>query len=168
MQKLRIVPLCLGLLCFCQLALAKQAGSSGVLEFTVFNQKPEQDIDYRLVRLAFFFHQKDSPLTPFSWEFIKAADFWGVDWRLLPAIAGVESNFGKRIIPGSFNAYGWAGGQWRFTSWPDSIWEVTKKLRLLYYDRGLIRPTDIGRVYAPANPSWGKAVEQIILRLSEM
>ena len=36
----------------------------------------------------------------------------GLDYRLVPAISGVESTFGKHIPDNSYNAYGWANGNY--------------------------------------------------------
>ena len=68
--------------------------------------KESSDIDYRVVSLKRFFEKYDSPLADYAEKFVKEADKYNLDWRLVPAISGVESTFGKRIPYGSFNAYG--------------------------------------------------------------
>ena len=83
----------------------------------------------------------------------------------MPAIAGLESAFGRRLLPGTYNAYGWGGGWIRFSDWEDSIFTVTKKLRLLYYDRGLKEVDKIALVYAPPNPRWGQLVKSIMRQI---
>lgn len=127
--------------------------------------KVENPFDYRQLRLYLFFRDKKSPLAEFSADFIQAADTWGIDWRLLPAIAGLESGYGKRFIPGTFNAYGWGGGKIGFDSWEDSIFHISRKLKEKYYDRGLTTPSDIGLVYAPPNPNWGNLIASIIHKI---
>ncbi len=49
------------------------------------------DGDSRLVRLREFFLKHDSPVHYLASEFLEAADKNGLDWRLLPTIALVES-----------------------------------------------------------------------------
>jgi len=123
------------------------------------------EVDYRKIRLFNFLKEKGSPLTPFVADFVAAADLWQIDWRLLPAIAGLESYFGRRMIPGTYNAYGWAGGHLKFNGWRDSIYYLSYKLKKNYYDRGLVNPELIGKVYAPPNPNWGKLVASIMAQI---
>lgn len=50
-------------------------------------------VDTRITRLNAYFTARKSPLASEAAYFIKRADFYKLDWRLLPAIAGVESGF---------------------------------------------------------------------------
>src|SRR5260221_11487147 len=93
-------------------------------------------VDTRVTKLRAYFEKNNSPLTDYADEFVKYADKYELDWRFLPAISGVESTFGKHIPYNSYNAYGWANGDYKFTSWEDSIEHVTKTLRTKYIDRG--------------------------------
>lgn len=138
------------------------AGSSAVL---VSRPRQDQDADWRYLLLYRFLKNYDSPLTEFSGEFIKSADSWGVDWRLVPAITGLESFFGKRMVPGTYNAYGWGGGYIEFESWEDSIDHVTMKIKQNYHGRGLTTPLTMGPVYAPPNPRWGALVLSIMNKI---
>jgi hypothetical protein len=124
--------------------------------------KESDDFDPRYLRLVSFLQEKDSPLANYAADIIAAADANKIDWRLLTAIAGLESMYAKRVIPGSFNAYGWGGGYIFFDNWRSSIYHVSSKLRTNYNKKGLTTPYLIGRVYAPPNPSWGKSVYQIM------
>lgn len=113
-------------------------------------------IDRRAEILSMYLALHNSPLQYHAQDFIDAADTYGVDWKLVPAIAGVESTFGK-FIPGGYNAWGWGvyGNQaLGFKSWKDGIHTVTKGLKKNYIDRGLTDPYAMNRVYA-ASPSWG-------------
>ncbi len=116
------------------------------------------DPDYRVARLRAYLQSQNSPLAPYAGDFVKSADKYGLDWRLVPAISGVESTFGKRI-PGGYNAYGWAGGNYRFASWEDSIEVVSKSLREDYIDKGAPTIAKIGRRYCPPNPAWSGKVK---------
>ena len=115
--------------------------------------------DYRVNTLKNFFDNYNSPLSEYAAEFVYWADYYQIDWRLVPSISGVESTFGKRIPKGSYNAYGWAGGNYRFNSWEDSIEEVSKTLRLKYKDNGAVTLGQIAHRYAPPSQTWAWKVD---------
>lgn len=146
------------------LAQVKTAGSSAQIKTD--QNISEEIIDSRHLVLTSYLRSKDSPLADYSWEFIKAADKYQIDWRLIPGIVGLESYFGRRMVPGTHNAYGWAGGYYQFSSWEESIDHVASKLRENYYNRGLTDPELIGPVYAPPNPKWGSLVLSIMNKIS--
>ena len=125
----------------------------------------EEEADWRYLSLYLFLKGYDSPLAEFSDQFIDSADAWWIDWRLVPAIAGLESFFGKRMVPETYNAYGWGGGYIGFESWEDSIDHVSRKISQNYYGRGLDDPFKIGPVYAPPNPKWGSLVASIMNKI---
>jgi len=130
------------------------AGQSGALRVV-----SEKNIDQRKDKLRSFLRAQNSPLAEHSDRFVEFADKYGIDWKLLPAISGVESAFGKRIIASSFNAYGWGGGRIRFNSWEESIEKVSKALAEKYYARGLNTPQKMNPVYCPPNKAWaGKVI----------
>ena len=117
------------------------------------------EIDFRVIRLKNFLSKHRSPLRDYSQEFIYHADANRLDWRLVAAISGVESTFGKRIPKGSYNAYGWANGNFYFNSWEHSIEVVSETLRDKYYDRGATNINKIARRYAPPSLSWAWKVK---------
>jgi len=135
------------------------AGISAVLKNEVVQP------DSRAEELKAFLEKYDSPLVPYAENFIKTADKYQIDWRLLPAITGVESTFGRQIPSNSYNAYGWNNGHYRFQSWEDSIETVSKALKKKYYNRGLDNPYKIGPVYAPPSSSWAKRVNNFMERI---
>ena len=101
----------------------------------------------------------NSPLQDHAQDFIDAANLYNLDWRLVAAIAGTESTFGKHI-PGGFNGWGWGvyGNQaLGFQSWTDGIFTVSKGLRENYVNIGLSEPYKMNRKYA-ASPHWAKSV----------
>ena len=110
------------------LAEANVAGSSAQLKGT----ESVSDTDYRVVKLRAYLAKNKSPLTDYAQDFVTFADLYRLDWRLVAAISGVESTFGKRIPADSYNAYGWANGEYQFTSWENSIQIVSKTLREKY------------------------------------
>ncbi|MCH7640982.1 glucosaminidase domain-containing protein [Patescibacteria group bacterium] len=113
----------------------------------------QTEYDYRVNVLTKYLSGHNSPLTDYAGLFIYTADKYGLDWRLIPAISGVESTFGKNIPSSSYNAYGWANGKYRFESWEDSIEVVSKALREKYIDRGASTLSKIARRYA-ASTAW--------------
>ena len=111
--------------------------------------------DPRVTALRKFLEFYKSPLAPYAEIFVREADEHNLpDWRLVPAIAGVESTFGKRIPYRSYNAYGWANGGYQFQSWEDSIDVVSKALSEKYYGRGANTVQKIARIYCPPSSTW--------------
>lgn len=136
---------------------------------TVTHQIEARQIDRRTQILADYFAQYDSPLQYHAQDFIDAADINGVDWKLVPAIAGVESTFGK-FIPGGYNAWGWGvyGNQaLAFSSWRNGIFTVTEGLKKNYIDQGLTNPYTMSPVYA-ASPTWGYKVDYFMKDLDSL
>ena len=118
-----------------------------------------EGIDMREVILRQYLESHNSQLAAYSAVFIKYADEYNIDWRLVPAITGVESTFGKRIPYNSYNVYGWANGEYIFSSWDESIKIVTKALSEKYIARGANTTAEIGRIYAPPSSTWAKNVD---------
>jgi len=139
-------------------------GSAADVSAEIHTNPNDGDIDFRSLRLFLTLKQCQSPLTVYYDDFLAAADLWNIDWKLLPAITGLESVFGKRMVTGTHNAYGWAGGYQGFKSWRESIFYVSGKLKKNYYGRGLTDPYKIGPVYAPPNPNWGRLVASIMTK----
>lgn len=131
------------------------AGGSAVIKNEVlgFGRK-----DPRVKKLETYLSKHNSPMAPYANNLIESADHYQLDWKLVPAIAGVESTFGKNIPFNSYNAYGWNNGHYRFKSWPQSIDYVSSYFKEKYVDRGLDTPFKIGPVYAPPSRSWAGKV----------
>jgi len=130
--------------------------------------KIEASFDYRVINLESFLERYNSPISSYAPYFVEFADTYGIDYRLVPAITGVESTFGKHIPQGSFNAYGWANGKYKFTSWEQSIEVVTSTLRTRYIDRGALTVNSIGRRYAPPSSTWAGKVNFFIKRIDTL
>ncbi len=116
-------------------------------------------------KLTKFFSNYNSPLTSSAAAYVDSAEKYNVDWKLLPSIAGVESTFGKRMIPNSHNAYGWGGGYIMFASWEEGIEKINKSLSEKYIARGLVTPHQMQRVYSPPSKTWGDKVVYFMNRL---
>lgn len=117
------------------------------------------ELDPRAIILRDYLAQYNSPLQYHAQDFIDASDTYNIDWKLVPAISGVESTFGK-AISGGYNGWGWGiygGNRLGFESWRDGIFTVTKGLKEGYIDQGLTDPYSMNRKYA-ASPTWGQKV----------
>lgn len=122
-----------------------------------------KELDPRALILKDYLAKYNSPLENQAQDFIDAADFNNIDWKLVPAIAGVESTFGK-FIPGGFNGWGWGvyGNQaLYFNSWRDGIFIVSKGLKENYINKGLKNPYEMNRAYA-TSPTWGRKVSYFL------
>ena len=115
--------------------------------------------DDRKQRLETYLTSNGSPLAPYSREFIKIADKYGLDWRLLPAIAGVESTFGLYVPSGSYNPYGWNNGNFYFRNWVASTDYVASQIKSRWGSLAPITPWNIGPSYA-ASPTWAYRVSK--------
>ena len=100
----------------------------------------------------------NSPLVTEVDAFLNACLSYGINCYLLPSISGVESTFGKFLMPNSHNPFGWGGGYSYFPSWQVSFLTVAKGLRENYIDKGLTSVEMIGPVYAPPSNTWAGKV----------
>lgn len=125
-------------------------------------------LDNKAKILSGYLASYNSPMQYHAQDFIDASETYGLDWKLLPSIAGVESTFGKQI-PGGFNAWGWGvyGNQAiYFTSWREGMFTIAKGLRENYLNKGLADPYAINRIYA-ASPYWGGKVSYFMADLEK-
>ncbi len=117
-----------------------------------------------------FLEQYNSPLTSHASDFVKYANIYDIDWRLVAAISGVESTFGKQIPYDSYNAWGWGvygENVIRFSSWDEGIKTVSEGLRKNYMDKWGARDVyEIGRFYA-ASQTWASRVVYFMQKLEE-
>lgn len=126
------------------------------------------NIDRRELVLKNFLKSHNSPLAGHAGDFVSAADNYGLDWRLVAAISGVESTFGKNMPKNSYNAYGWANGAYLFESWEDSIMVVSKALREKYIDKGATNVGQIARIYAPPSQTWAWKVRFFMRKIEPL
>ena len=126
--------------------------------------------DSRVKILKEFLGQYDSPLVPFAASFIEIANKYNLDWKLVAAISGVESTFGREIPFESFNGWGWGiydNNVIRFSSWEEGIETVSEGLKTNYIDKwGTKDVYEIGRFYA-ASPTWAQRVDYLMNKIEE-
>jgi hypothetical protein len=106
---------------------------AGVLGITAASLQSDQDVtknrkkfDLREAILRKFLKARHCPDQDYTEVFLAEADAHGLDWRLLPTLALVESG-GGRTAKGN-NLFGWANGKSRFTSIGESIHHVAMVL----------------------------------------
>ena len=97
----------------------------------------EPKVDYRIQAIDGYFSRYKAPLASHGDDFVKAADKYGLDYRLLPAIAMKESTGGiyvpRRTVNGvryGYNAFGWTCNSTYvcFGSWEEAIEFVGNQL----------------------------------------
>ncbi|OGE13360.1 hypothetical protein A3G14_01650 [Candidatus Curtissbacteria bacterium RIFCSPLOWO2_12_FULL_38_9] len=110
-----------------------------------------------------------TPLAPYSEYIVEVSDKYGIDYRLIPAIAMKESGGGVTIDQSTHNAWGWENGITNFSSWESAIETVGKTLKKNYIAKGLVTPEQIMVVYAPPQvETGGKWAQDINLFFSQM
>lgn len=139
----------------------------------VFSKQKELDIEIehaighkqvdRVEVLENFFKKYDSPLEANSQTFVDVADFYNIDYRLLPAISCMESTCGKHLIEGSYNPFGWGiygNNRILFSSYDEAIKTVGAGLNKNYFSRGYDTIEKIAPIYTPPNPhNWARGVK---------
>jgi hypothetical protein len=83
---------------------------------------PDIRPDARLGALRSFFAKADCPAVRYAEVFLEAADYYRLDWRLLPSISFVESTGGKFAHNNNF--FGWDSGKASFSSPAQAIHSV--------------------------------------------
>lgn len=131
-----------------------------------------QTSDSRILAMRKFLSDYNSPMAPYADVFITEADRYGLDWRLVASISGVESAFGNLIPRNSNNGWGWRGGPGGaysiFESWGAGIKVITRGLARGYGVN--MTPFQIERAYCPpcyANPAhaWANGVTRFMYEL---
>ena len=131
-------------------------------------------IDPRVLAMNKFLQSYHSPMAASAETFVIEADKYGLDWRLLASISGVESAFGNITPKGSNYAWGWRGvngnedGWSMFTTWDDAIIHITERFSKGYGTD--MNPFQIEPIYCPpcgASPAhaWANGVTRFMLEL---
>jgi hypothetical protein len=125
--------------------------------------------DARVELVKRFLNRYDSPLSPYAASIVKDADTYGLDFRLVPAIAMQESNLCKKMPVDSNNCWGFGiyGGKiMYFDTFEKGITTVTKALATKYKEKGLNTPNEIMKMYTPSsNGSWANGVNYFLAEI---
>lgn len=129
------------------------------------------ETEARVETLSEFFKRYDSPLEPYAQKIVETADKYGLDWRLVPAIAMQESTLCKRIPKNSNNCWGfgiYGSKVTRFSDYNTAIETVSKTLAVEYKEkRGLEQPHEIVTRYTPTSTTWADKVSLVMNRIEE-
>ncbi len=109
-----------------------------------------------------FLKVNNSPLEPYANFIVEASDKYGLDFRLITAIAQKESGLCRVIPPESYNCWGWgihSKGTLGFDSYEEGIETVSKGLKDNYIDKGYVTIEEIMKKYAhPDSTTWAEGV----------
>jgi hypothetical protein len=167
MKKIIILIALLSLVLFPQKSEASEKTVDSSAKLASQSTVKQSVVDTRVKALENVFEKYNSPLAKEALNYVKYADSYGVDWKLLPAISGLESSFGIHLMPGSHNAYGWGGGHIYFASWEEGINTINQALRKNYMDKwGATDVWSIGPIYAES-PTWAIRVNIFMREIEE-
>jgi len=144
-----------------RVAFAALPSTQSVFEDTIVSGDSRTEI------LTQFFKRYKSPLVPYAAEFVKKAEEYKLDFRLLPAIAMQESNLCLKSQPDSYNCWGFGvyGGKYMyFDNYPQAIDTIARALALRYRNtHGLVTPDEIQKMYTPSSDgSWAFSVNHFM------
>lgn len=127
-------------------------------------------MDGRVTALERFFNEYDSPLEPYAQLIVEQADKYGMDYRLVPAIAMKESTLCHKIIKDTHNCWGYGiyGDKVTyFDNYEEGIKTVSKGLGERYVGIGLVDPYEIMTKYNPVSTgSWAETVSYVMERIT--
>ena len=110
-----------------------------------------------------------SPLEPHADYIVEISDKYGLDFRLITAIAQKESGLCRVIPPESYNCWGWgihSKGTLRFSSFEEGIETVSRGLKLNYIDKGYATVDEIMKKYAhPDSTTWAEGVSMYMRQM---
>jgi len=150
----------------------KADGSIEIVPAEVFMSKEQLDklnedkLKAQKIEIFFRVNRNNAPLANYADKFVEVANKYELDYRLLPAIATVESGGGKNNFR-SYNAWGW--GNKSFSSFEEGIEIVGKGLKTGYIDRGSDTVDEIAPIYCPPNyKNWARSVNQFMLEIERI
>jgi hypothetical protein len=125
--------------------------------------KVHRQQDVRVGLLRRFLTERQAPAARYAETFILEADSHGLDWRLLPSLAFVESGGGKHCRRN--NLFGWDNGKTKFSSVNQAIHHVARALAEARPYRG---KTLQGKLEAYNNeaPGYQDLVKGVMRRIS--
>ena len=125
-----------------------------------------------MANLEGFFQKHSSPLYDHAKLIVKTADKYGLDYRLVPAIAMQESTLCKNIPKTSYNCWGW--GIYpdpsdpsvlkvtRFKSFEDALVRIAPQFKKIFLGNLFHQdPNNVMKTYTPpSDGSWANGVKQ--------
>jgi hypothetical protein len=123
---------------------------------------PDYSNDPRLLKIRKFFNERNAPASILAEDFLLAADLHGLDWRLLPSIAFLESSGGKNYK--NNNILGWDSCERRFPTVRAGIHHVAYRLAESDIYRGRSLDAKLAR-YNP-NRTYPRRVKALMNKFS--
>jgi transcriptional regulator with XRE-family HTH domain len=135
---------------------------NGIFGQSAVASQTENRNDPRSHALRNFFDRHKCPISNYVEEFLDAADKQGLDWRLLPSIAFLESTGGKHLSGG--NLLGWGSGKVKFQTTKQAIQFVAERLAKspTYANKDVKAKL---RTYNPARKDYAKRVIEVMEQL---
>ncbi len=125
--------------------------------------------DARPILIKNYLEKYNSELAPYSQLIFDVSQEYGLDYRLITAIAQQESNLCKKAPENCYNCWGvgiHSRGTMCFDSYPEAIKWFGRYLREEYYDLGINTVEDIMGKYCPlSNGSWASGVRQFMAEI---
>ncbi len=122
--------------------------------------------DGRVEMIRQYLDRYNSPLEPHAQLLVQVSDQYGLDFRILTAIAQQESNLCKKSPEGTYNCWGWgihSKGTLGFSDYPTAIRTVGQGIKEDYLDKGYDTVDKMMEKYTPlSNGSWAFGVTQFI------
>lgn len=132
------------------------------------SMEPER-ADARTAIVRKYLDYYNSPMIDHAALLVATADVYGLDFRLLTAIAQQESNLCKKIPPNSHNCWGWgihSEGSLGFRTYEEAIETVSRGIKQEYIDKGYNTPEEIMAKYTPlSNGSWAHGVSSFMAEM---
>ncbi|MCA9372269.1 glucosaminidase domain-containing protein [Candidatus Woesebacteria bacterium] len=142
----------------------QEAGTSASL---MANEVQNQEVMLKKLVVREFLAQHNSPMLAHADDFVDISLKYGLNPYLLPSISGVESTFGRFLMPNSYNPFGWGGGYIYFDSWNDGIETVSSGLHKNYLGKGAISIEQIGHIYSES-PRWSRNVRYFMNQMNAL
>ena len=118
----------------------------------------------KVANIRNYLAKRNAPLADYAEEFVKAADQYDIDYRIVASISVIESGGGKNCFR-PYNGWGW--GKMTFSSWEEGIWTVSKGIAK-YYSRGLNTPKLISTYYCPPTADiWAGKVQFVMDKMGQ-
>ena len=131
----------------------------------------ERERQIEITRVKNFLIKYNPKLADEADVFVDEAYIYGIDYRLVAAISGVESTFCKFPAPGTeyncwgFKSYSSTNGWWRFPSYREGIQKITEtistnRIYSSFQQSGSIY--DLAKTYTENPESWVKSLNYFI------
>lgn len=128
--------------------------------------------DARCLLIEKYLKKYSSPLIPYAKLLCDTADKYGLDYRLMVAIAQQESNLCKTSPPEWYNCWGWgihSKGIKTYGSYEEAINDVARGLKERYCDKGYCQdPCLMMKKYTPrSSGSWCFGIKKFLAEIEE-